>query len=127
MATTSEASRLHRLGRVMRLGFITVGLLAVAGFVSCGVGVNDVEGQQAAAYAPTGSQDQALLGVSGTPVDDDGSQQAPQGGGPADPGISSLPSDPVPWQQPSNEMVDPLGNPFEVPVAPPSGLPGSNP
>jgi hypothetical protein len=109
MATTSEASQLQKAGYVMRVTGITVGLLAVLGFSACGVGVDDPTGQQAA-YGTSG---QALLGPDGTPVTDPatpGSDVPVAGGGtqsPVNPGISALPTDPVPWHNPG-AMVDPL-------------------
>lgn len=128
MATTSEASRLQRLGHVMRFTLITVGLLALVGLSGCGVGVDDVEGQQAAA-AQAGSasaqqHDAALVGLEGTPVTD--GEQGPASG-PVDPGISSLPTDPVPWRNPGDSSridpsvdVDPMtGLPIVVPGMPP--------
>lgn len=128
MATTSEASRLQSAGYVMRFVGISVGLLAMVGFSSCGVGgADDLEGQQAAygQQQAAATQDQALIGLDGTPVGDD-APQGPAGTGPVDPNIANLPTDPVPWQAPStNEHVDPFDNPFEPPVAPPAGMPSS--
>ena len=132
MATTSEASRLQSAGYVMRFIGITVGLLAMFGFSGCGVGgPDDLAGQQAAygqqqQQPAAASQGQALIGLDGTPVGDDGEPQGPAGNGPVDPSIANLPTDPVPWQAPStNDHVDPFDNPFEPPVAPPNGMPSS--
>jgi hypothetical protein len=96
------------------------------GLVGCGVGVDDVEGQQAAGYtAPQAQADQAaLIGLDGTPVpQDDGN--APAGNGPANPGVSSLPTDPVPWHNPAtNDGVDPMLDPVTgLPPVLPGGVP----
>lgn len=132
MATTSEASRLQSLGHGMRFVVLTVGLLAVFGFTGCGVGVDDLDGQQVAygQQQAAAQSDQALVGLDGTPAPSgDGTQQgAPAGSGPSNPGIQSLPTDPVPWQQPApTEIVYPIDNPFGTPPLPPGGLPESMP
>ena len=117
MATTSEASRLQKAGHVMRFIGITVGLLAMLGASACGVGgVDDPEGQQAA-YGTSG---QALLGPDGMPINDTSGGAAP-GGAPVNPSISSLPTDPVPWHNPTpKELVDQLGANAQAPAPMPT-------
>src|SRR5262245_51561644 len=113
MATTSEASRLQRVGYVMRFTWITVGLLAMLGFSACGVGVDDPAGQQAA----YGTNGQALLGLDGQPAGTPGDPNpTPQGNGPVNPGVSSLPTDPVPWHNPNpaNVGADPTVPPIQA-------------
>src|SRR5687767_11924106 len=106
MATTSEASRLQRWMNVMRFTWITVGLLAMLGS-ACGVGVDDPEGQQAAAAAANQNQQALVTGPDGTPVNPEDIPVV-EGSGPVDTGISSLPSDPIPWQSPVDDDGRPL-------------------
>lgn len=129
MATTSEASRLQRRGSVMRFTWFTVGLLAMFGAAACGVGVDDVQGQQAA-YGSTASDqtEQALAtGPEGCPPP--GGDEPPvtgNGGAPVDPGISNLPTDPVPWAGPNPvDNGDPMSDPMAggVPLPGPGGTP----
>jgi hypothetical protein len=123
MATTSEASRLQMKRNVMRVTWITVGLLALLGFASCGVGVDDPVGQQAA----TGTSGQALLGPDGMPAGDPVTEpggQEPMTGttGPVNPGVSSLPSDPVPLHSPDprQQVIDPMTG---LPIIPATAVP----
>ena len=128
MATTSEASRLQRGVSAMRFMWITVGLLAMTAFSACGVGVDDVDGQQAAygSTATTQQTEQALAtGPEGCPPPT-GEETAPSTGGVVDPGIANLPTDPVPWHAPNPvNGVDPVGNPMgeDVPLPGPGGMP----
>jgi hypothetical protein len=118
MATTSEASRLQKAGYVMRFKLITVGLLALLGLTACGVGVNDPAGVQAA-YGTAG---QALIGLDGQPVVNPAEAETPMTapGGPVDPSISSLPTDPVPLHNPTPgaATVDPMVAPMQVELPP---------
>src|SRR4051812_12282731 len=114
MATTSEASRLQKAVYVMRSSGITVGLLALLALTACGVGVDDTLGQQAAYGPAVQANGQALVGLDGTPAVDPATQDTPipQGSGPIDPGVSSLPTDPVPWRNPLEAPIppgDPMG------------------
>lgn len=117
MATTSEASLLQYMGHVMRFSFISVGLLAMLGSAACGVGVDDADGQ-AAAYGTSG---QALVGLDGQPAGDPGTETpVPAGNGAVNPGVSALPTDPVPWHNPNPAV---LGTDPTVPPMPGGGLP----
>ncbi len=121
MATTSEASRLQRRVNGMRFTWITVGLLAMLGASACGVGgVDDPEGQQAVYGAQgtpsdtaTGQNQQAIVsGPEGCPTRD--AMPTVESTGPALPSVSSLPSDPVPWKRPGDDV--PLPGPGGMPV-----------
>lgn len=109
MATTSEASRLQKGMAVMRIKWISVGLVAMLGLSACGVGVDDPEGQAAAAAAGapvTGTNEQALaVGPDGYPVgvpnEVPGAVVLPNGG------TQMLPQDPVPIHGPKELVVLP--------------------
>ena len=131
MATTSEASLLHRTGHVMRFSFISVGLLAMLGFSACGVGVDDPEGQQAATgtsaqTGATGQNQQTLVsGPEGCPSGGGAvTSDIPtaQGEGPVNPSISALPSDPVPWKRPTDDNQVPGTNGMRPPPPPYGGF-----
>jgi hypothetical protein len=80
----------------MRIGFFTVGLLAMLGFSGCGVGVDDPEGMAAA----TGAQGQALLDANGQPLPPPPNELPTTDPGDKKPGDSNLPQDPVPIHDP---------------------------
>ena len=108
MATKSEslqASGLQRQVNGMRLSVMTVGLLAMLGFSACGVGVGaeDLEGQEATGASSSQNEQQLINRLEGCPTPDDEGMVETYGARPDDPGIKSLPSDPVPWRMPSTE------------------------
>ena len=80
------------LQRVMRMKSILVGLLAVFALTGCGVGMDDIEGQQA---APSKTTSQLKAATSDNSVSAQGEMRAPIN---QDPRVL-LPQDPIPDYQ----------------------------